>query len=46
MFITNPTAAHAIARSAAETGVDPILAEDGAEADETSSPAEAERESR
>jgi multicomponent Na+:H+ antiporter subunit G len=46
VFITNPTAAHAIARSAAETGVDPILAEDGAEADETSSPAEAERESR
>ncbi|MFD1564275.1 monovalent cation/H(+) antiporter subunit G [Haloarchaeobius amylolyticus] len=28
VFITNPTAAHAIARSAAETGVEPILADD------------------
>nr|WP_277410177.1 monovalent cation/H(+) antiporter subunit G [Natrinema longum] len=37
VFITNPTAAHAIARSAAETGVEPILAEEGtdAETDET-----------
>ena len=28
VFITNPTAAHAIARSAAETGVEPITADD------------------
>jgi len=28
VFITNPTAAHAIARSAAETGVEPILEEE------------------
>ncbi|PGF17350.1 cation:proton antiporter [Natrinema sp. CBA1119] len=37
VFITNPTAAHAIARSAAETGVEPVLAEEGtgAETDET-----------
>ena len=28
VFITNPTAAHAIARSAAETGVEPLTAED------------------
>ncbi|GAB3664638.1 monovalent cation/H(+) antiporter subunit G [Halopiger thermotolerans] len=29
IFITNPTAAHAIARSAAESGVEPLLAEEG-----------------
>ncbi|MFC4541913.1 monovalent cation/H(+) antiporter subunit G [Halosolutus amylolyticus] len=28
VFITNPTAAHAIARSAAESGVEPLLADD------------------
>ncbi|UHQ95392.1 monovalent cation/H(+) antiporter subunit G [Haloterrigena alkaliphila] len=28
VFVTNPTAAHAIARSAAETGVEPILGEE------------------
>lgn len=28
VFITNPTAAHAIARSAAETGVEPLLEEE------------------
>ncbi|WP_306059063.1 monovalent cation/H(+) antiporter subunit G [Natronococcus wangiae] len=28
IFVTNPTAAHAIARSAAETGVEPQLEED------------------
>ncbi|WP_265107862.1 monovalent cation/H(+) antiporter subunit G [Halosolutus halophilus] len=28
VFITNPTAAHAIARSAAETGVEPLLADE------------------
>lgn len=28
VFITNPTAAHAIARSAAETGIDPWTADD------------------
>ena len=33
VFITNPTAAHAIARSAAETGVDPILGETPDDAD-------------
>ncbi len=30
VFITNPTAAHAIARSAAETGIEPWTAEDEA----------------
>ncbi|MFA9416715.1 monovalent cation/H(+) antiporter subunit G [Natrinema sp. HArc-T2] len=33
VFITNPTAAHAIARSAAETGVEPILTEEPDDAD-------------
>ncbi|WP_049923580.1 monovalent cation/H(+) antiporter subunit G [Halopiger djelfimassiliensis] len=33
VFITNPTAAHAIARSAAETGVEPLLADEGDDAD-------------
>ena len=28
VFITNPTAAHAIARSAAESGIDPLTADD------------------
>ncbi|WP_436346870.1 monovalent cation/H(+) antiporter subunit G [Natronorubrum sp. FCH18a] len=37
VFITNPTAAHAIARSAAETGVEPLLAE---EPDDADAPAE------
>ncbi len=31
VFITNPTAAHAIARSAAETGIEPWTVEDGEE---------------
>ncbi|WP_339106448.1 monovalent cation/H(+) antiporter subunit G [Haloterrigena salinisoli] len=44
VFITNPTAAHAIARSAAETGVDPVLEEEGA--DETEAHAEPEGETR
>ncbi|MFC6766634.1 monovalent cation/H(+) antiporter subunit G [Natrinema soli] len=46
VFITNPTAAHAIARSAAETGVEPILAEEGtgAETDEIDAPAETDGE--
>ncbi|WP_049925858.1 monovalent cation/H(+) antiporter subunit G [Halopiger goleimassiliensis] len=35
IFITNPTAAHAIARSAAETGVEPLLAEEGTDADDS-----------
>ncbi|ELZ21258.1 monovalent cation/H(+) antiporter subunit G [Natrinema limicola] len=34
VFITNPTAAHAIARSAAETGVEPLLTEDPDDADD------------
>ncbi|MFC4249426.1 monovalent cation/H(+) antiporter subunit G [Natribaculum luteum] len=29
VFLTNPTAAHAIARSAAETGVEPLTDEEG-----------------
>ncbi|SFB93215.1 multisubunit sodium/proton antiporter, MrpG subunit [Halobiforma haloterrestris] len=33
VFVTNPTAAHAIARSAAETGVEPLLADEGDETD-------------
>ncbi|WP_455449405.1 monovalent cation/H(+) antiporter subunit G [Natrinema thermotolerans] len=41
VFITNPTAAHAIARSAAETGVEPILAEEG-EPDEATAETEGE----
>lgn len=36
VFLTNPTAAHAIARSAAESGVEPVLARTGeAETDGT-----------
>ena len=35
VFITNPTAAHAIARSAAETGVEPLLSDEGDGADES-----------
>ncbi|OAQ54383.1 hypothetical protein HTG_02225 [Natrinema mahii] len=41
VFITNPTAAHAIARSAAETGVEPVLAEEG-ETDESAADTEGE----
>ncbi len=41
VFVTNPTAAHAIARSAAETGVEPILAEEG-ETDEATAETEGE----
>ncbi|SEP75477.1 monovalent cation/H(+) antiporter subunit G [Natrinema salaciae] len=44
IFITNPTAAHAIARSAAETGVEPILAEEDTDADETDAPTETDGE--
>ncbi|WP_226042261.1 monovalent cation/H(+) antiporter subunit G [Natrinema sp. DC36] len=46
VFVTNPTAAHAIARSAAETGVEPILAEEGAgaETDETEAATETDGE--
>ncbi|ELY67174.1 monovalent cation/H(+) antiporter subunit G [Natrinema versiforme] len=36
VFITNPTAAHAIARSAAETGVEPVLTEENAAEPEAS----------
>lgn len=42
VFITNPTAAHAIARSAAETGVEPILGEEPD--DTTAAPADADAE--
>ncbi|OLZ40465.1 cation:proton antiporter [Natrinema saccharevitans] len=41
VFVTNPTAAHAIARSAAETGVEPVLAEEG-ETDEAAADTEGE----
>ncbi|MDF9746030.1 monovalent cation/H(+) antiporter subunit G [Natrinema salsiterrestre] len=44
VFITNPTAAHAIARSAAETGVEPLLADEGTDPDETDGPAETDGE--
>jgi len=44
VFITNPTAAHAIARSAAETGVEPVLADEGAETDETETATETDGE--
>ncbi|TMT86866.1 Na+/H+ antiporter subunit G [Haloterrigena sp. H1] len=43
VFITNPTAAHAIARSAAETGVAPILTE---EPDDAETAVESEGETR
>ncbi|RQG97170.1 monovalent cation/H(+) antiporter subunit G [Natrarchaeobius chitinivorans] len=33
VFITNPTAAHAIARSAAETGIEPVTADSAADGD-------------
>ncbi|WP_408958007.1 monovalent cation/H(+) antiporter subunit G [Natrinema sp. 74] len=39
VFITNPTAAHAIARSAAETGVEPRLADDESEPEHDPEPA-------
>ena len=45
VFITNPTAAHAIARSAAESDVEPVLAEEGG-ADDTEVAAETEGETR
>jgi len=44
VFITNPTAAHAIARSAAETGVEPVLADEGAKTDETETATETDGE--
>ena len=43
VFITTPTAAHAIARSAAETGVAPILTE---EPDDAETAVESEGETR
>ncbi|WP_222918406.1 monovalent cation/H(+) antiporter subunit G [Natrinema sp. SYSU A 869] len=46
VFITNPTAAHAITRSAAETGVEPVLAEEGGDTDEPEVAAETDGESR
>lgn len=50
VFITNPTAAHAIARSAAETGVEPVLAEEEAAESEASAdrdvPTETDGETR
>ncbi|ADB63788.1 monovalent cation/proton antiporter, MnhG/PhaG subunit (plasmid) [Haloterrigena turkmenica DSM 5511] len=45
VFITNPTAAHAIARSAAELDVEPVLAEDGG-TDDTEVEAGTEGETR
>ncbi|WP_049901124.1 monovalent cation/H(+) antiporter subunit G [Natrinema sp. J7-1] len=46
VFITNPTAAHAISRSAAETGVEPVLAEEGEDGAETAGNADTDGESR
>ncbi|QCS42145.1 monovalent cation/H(+) antiporter subunit G [Natrinema versiforme] len=50
VFVTNPTAAHAIARSAAETGVEPVLAEEDAAEPEASAgtdvPTETDGEAR
>ena len=40
VFVTNPTAAHAITRSAAETGVEPVLVEESVDTSETDAPAE------
>jgi len=46
VFVTNPTAAHAIARSAAETGVEPLLADDGSGSAGDAEPADADAEPR